>query len=83
MTYRSLKTFINNNIQPNNANIFDLIPIGVKSKIIFVVGNHANSSAAYLSSIMTVCEIGHSHFIDNENLDINKRFLQDGAPISI
>ena len=82
MTYRSLKTFIKNNIQPNNTKIFDLMPSGIKSKIIFVVGKHASNSAAYLSSIMSACEIGHSHFIDNENLDINKRFLQNSTPIS-
>ncbi len=73
MTYRSLKTFLKNNTQPNNTNIFDLIQLSIKSKIILVVGDGANNTSAYLSSIMASCEIEHFHY-KSDNIDINKRF---------
>lgn len=83
MTYRSLKTFINRNKQPNNTRIFDLIPKNIKSKIIFVVGEDANNTAEYLSSIMSAYEIAHLRYTNNKNIDINKRFLQNSTQISL
>ena len=81
MTYRSLKTFINKNTRPNNIKIFDLLSFDIKSKIILVIGDGASNTATYLSSIMSSCEIKHFHF-KNENIDTNKRFLQNSVPIS-
>ena len=81
MTYRSLKTFIKNNTQENNAKFFDLISKGIKSKIILVVGDGASNTASYLSSIMLSCDISHFHYTNNKNTDVNKRFLQNGEPI--
>ena len=82
MTYRSLKTFIKNNTQPDNPNLFDLIQLSIKSKIILVIDDGASNTSAYLSSIMSACEIEHFHY-KNDNIDINKRFLLNGTPISI
>lgn len=83
MTYRSLKTFIKNNRQENNEKIFDLIPKGIKSKIIFVTGEGAPNTACYLSSIMSACEIPHLHYINSPNRCISKRFLINNIPIAV
>ena len=80
MTYRSLKSFINKNTQEHNSKIFDLMPHGIKSKIIFVVGNGASNTAALLTSIMSACEIKYFHYL-NDNIYINKKFLQNGLTI--
>lgn len=82
MTYRSLKSFINRNNQQHNAIIFDLIPHSVKSKIIFVVGNGASNTAAFLTSILSACEIKYLHFL-NDCININKKLLQNGVAIPI
>lgn len=80
MTYRTLKTFINKNTQPHNDKIFDLIPENIKSKIIFVIGNGSSNTAAYLSSIMSACEISHVHYLNDIGIEIYKKLLKNGAP---
>lgn len=82
MTYRSLKSFIKNNTQPNNDKIFDLISVDIKSKIIFVIGDGASNTSAYISAIMSACEIGHFSYT-NKNIEINKKFFLNGTPIDI
>lgn len=70
ITYRSLKSFVNKNTQSHNNKIFDLIPTCIKSKILFIVGADRSNTAAYLSSVMSSCEIKHFHF-KNDDIDIN------------
>lgn len=83
MSYRALKKFINANIQPNNIEIFDLIPKDIKSKIVFVVGKYAGNAAAYLSSIMSACGVSHLHYKDIKDLEINRRFSLNGLSVSL
>lgn len=83
MTYRALKKFIKENTQSNNKAVFDLISLDIKSKIMFVVGDNASNTATFLTSIMNECEISYSHYINNKDIDINKRFWLGSAPISI
>lgn len=75
MTYRSLKNFINQNTNEHNAKIFDLISNDIKSKIILIVGNRASNVGAFLSSIMSSCEIEHARYINSDKIPLNKRFL--------
>ena len=75
MTYRTLKRFIKDNTQPNNKAIFDLISPEIKSKIIFVIGEGASNTIAYLSSIMRECDISHLHYA-------NGRLFKNCDPIS-
>ncbi len=81
MTYRSLKQFINKNTQKHNDKIFDLIPLSIKSKIILVIGDGATNTASYLSSVILSCGISYCHYTNNENIDVNKRFLHNGKQI--
>lgn len=82
MTYKSLNNFINKNKQEHNSKIFDLIPFDIKSKIIFIVGNRASNVGSFLTSIMSACEISHTHYINSNRVDFNKRFLHNELPIS-
>ena len=82
MTYRSLKTFLKNNTQPNNPNLFDLIQLSIKSKIILVIGEGAGNTSAYLSSIMASCEIEHFHY-KTDIADVSKRFYLGNMQIDI
>lgn len=82
MTYRSLKNFINKNTQQHNKDIFDLIPFSIKSKIILIVGSRASNVASYLSSIMSACEMGYSHYINTDKIALNKRFLKGNTAIN-
>ena len=82
MTYKNLKKFLSNN--QNNAKIdFDLMPHGVKSKIIFCVGTGACNTAAFLSSVLSEKSISHSRYINCDELDIKDRFLQNGRQLEI
>ena len=47
MTYKHLKSFIELNNTAFTGKIFDLIPKGIKSKIIFAVGSRASEASAY------------------------------------
>lgn len=82
MTYRSLKNFINKNSQKHNSKIFDLISKDIKSKIILIVGNRTCNVASFLCSIMSACEISHTHYINTNRVDFNKRFLHNELPIN-
>lgn len=80
MTYRFLKKFISENSQPHNKNTFDLMPLDVKSKIVFIIGEDAQNTASFLTSIMNTCEISYLHYA--ENTDLNKRFIKNGVIIN-
>lgn len=79
MTYKNLKKFLSNNI--NTETKFDLIPKGIKSKLIFVVGDMAKNTASFLSSIMNECKIEHSRYIFDESAEIKYRFIKSGVPV--
>lgn len=81
MTYRSLKQFINKNTQKHNEKIFDLMPLDIKSKIIFVIGEGANNTAEMLCSIMSACDIRYTRY-NADVTDINRRFLKNGEYVS-
>ena len=79
MTYKNLKKFLSNNI--NTETKFDLIPKGIKSKLIFVVGDMTTNTASFLSSIMNECKIEHSRYIFDESAEIKYRFIKSGVPV--
>lgn len=81
MTYKNLKKYLLDNI--NNEIGFDLIPQGIKSKLIFAVGDGASGTAAFLSSVMNECEISHSRYIHNDGIELKYRFISSGEYISI
>lgn len=81
MTYKNLKRFLSEN--NNSELIFDLMPRGVKSKIILAVGENASNFASFLSSILKQKNISHSRFINCRNLELKDRFLKDGEPLEI
>ncbi len=81
MTYKNLKKYLSDNI--NNEIGFDLIPQGIKSKLIFAVGDGASGTAAFLSSVMNECEISHSRYIHNDGIELKYRFISSGEYISI
>ena len=58
-----------------------MISKDIKSKIILVIGDGATNAASYLSSVMLSCGISYFHYTNNENIDVNKRFLYNGIPI--
>ena len=73
MTYKNLKKYLSDNI--NNEIDFDLIPQGIKSKLIFAVGDGASGTAVFLSSVMNECEISHSRYIHNDGIELKYRFI--------
>jgi len=83
MTYKHLKSFIESNNTAFTGKIFDLIPKGIKSKIIFAVGNRANESADYLSSVMNGMGIAHSRYIDTASIELKDRFIKNGEYFTI
>ena len=74
MTYKNLQKFLSNNI--NTEIKFDLIPKGIKSKLIFIVGDKATNTASFLSSIMRECKIDHSRYSFDKNTEIKYRFIK-------
>lgn len=83
MTYRTFKYFINNNNQPNNAKIFDLISTIIKSKIIFILGEKKSNTSSFLASIMSACEMDYYRFTNDKSIALNLRFLKNSTPISM
>ena len=81
MTYKNLQKFLSNNI--NTEIKFDLIPKGIKSKLIFIVGDKATNTASFLSSIMHECKIDHSRYSFDESIEIKYRFIKSGAFVPI
>lgn len=81
MTYKNLKRFLSEN--NNSELIFDLIPRGVKSKIILAVGENASNVSSFLSSILKQKGISHSRFINARKLELKNRFFNNGEPLEI
>ena len=80
MTYKNLKRYIDLNDKENN---FDLARIFVKSKVIFIVGDHRSNVASMLSSVLSACEISHSRYIGLAHLELKDRFINNGESISV
>lgn len=82
MTYKNLKKFLLSN-QNNTIINFDLMPRGIKSKIIFCVGDGASNTASALSSILSERGIAHSHYVNCFSQELKNRFLKDKMPVQI
>ncbi len=83
MTYKHLKKFLADNTRTENIMAFDLIPNGIRSKAIFIVGESTGNTGAFLSSIMSECNISHSRYINSEGLDLKNRFINLNSVIDI
>ncbi len=83
MTYKHLNAFLAENEQSSCNEFFDLIPNGIKSKIILAVGKGACNTAAYLSSVMSHLNISHSKYVGAKSLDLKNRFIAEGRNADI
>lgn len=60
MTYKNLKKLLANNLITENNMVFDLIPSGIRSKLVFIVGDSTSNTGAFLSSVMRECGFSYS-----------------------
>ncbi len=75
MTYKNLKKFLSQNDFINNDFPFDLMPHGIKSKIILSVGDSTGNALSFLSSVMRCCDIPHQRYSCAPCLDLKNRFV--------
>lgn len=82
MTYKNLKKFLTENTFTNIELLFDLMPQGVKSKVILCVGDSTGNTLSFLSSIMKECDISHSRYSKCEYFDIKNRFYRFSSKVT-
>ena len=83
MTYKNLKKFLTENTFTNIKLLFDLMPQGVKSKVIFSVGEGSHITSTLISSIMSECDIPHSRYIKHDEYELKNRFVRQNESINI
>ena len=81
MTYLNFKKYLSENA--NTEQSFDLMPNGIKSKLLFAVGEGAANTVSFLSAIMDECKIPHSIYIHDERTEPKFRFVKRGKHLSI
>lgn len=79
MTYTNLNKYLS----ANNTKVFDFPHICAKSKAVFIIGAGASNTGAYISSIMTECNIPHSRYINSDKIDIKHRFIKNGDLVDL
>lgn len=75
MTYKNLKVRISSNEYNEISNDFDLVPMGIKSKLILGVGKGIESTTSYLSSIMKQCGLPHARLVGAPLPELKDRFI--------
>lgn len=83
MLYKNLKKYLDENTGTDDHAALGLIPKKIGSKLIFLVGDRAANTSAFLSSIMMRRGIPHTRYINSDIIECKDRYLQNGKQIYI
>lgn len=78
MLYKNLKLYLCEEHCGDNSAAISLIPRRIDSKVIFFVGDRAPNTSEFLSSILSARNMGHTRYINSDELECMYRYLQNG-----